>query len=151
MANAIGFRFWGDHFAFVVLTGTLAAPKLVAKDMCKCPKGETRPECLAWVRREIAEILDKHVVAVGLYKALEGIARVDPERAQLEGVAIERAWSGNGLAIEPKRKAQIKKITGFSDQARYIHRILDQVGLGDLDTAAYQDAAVAALSGLPER
>jgi len=150
--KSIGVRTQPEQYAYVIMEGTQAAPIVVVKGISKCPKGSTIPEKLKWARQDVQELLTRDAVAVARIKTVEGNARTkDPKRLQLEGVIVE------GIASHPCQPqtqllvtSQIKSATGFKNLARYMASLLNMETLQEVSTAAYEDAALAALAGLPK-
>ena len=148
----IGLRSFPDGFAFVVLDGTQANPLCVARDRHTLPAGASWPESLSWVRRQLDEILNTHQARATCIKTIEHNAmKKSIERLQIEAVIEEYLFSNRRIVCECRVKAQLKRaIPGFTEPARYIDRIVAQhQGLGELNTPAYQEATVAAISLLP--
>jgi len=149
----IGFRSFPDGFAYVVLDGSQSAPQVVAKNRVCLPKGESWPGCLSWVRRQLGEILNTYAVNAACIKTIEPVAkRKSAERIQVEAIIQEYLNTAHTLRCSVRIKSQLKRdIKGFTDAARYLDRVLvnNQV-LAELNTPAYQEATLAAVSELPE-
>ncbi len=149
----IGFRAFSDGFAYVVLGGTQAAPEPVANDYLAFPENETWSRRLAWLRRELIEILERHSVVAAALKAIERNAqRVSRERLQGEAIIQEVLQSRFHIECHSRVKAQIRTaIPGFKEPARYVDRVLDgSEALEQLKSPRFQEATLAALSALPE-
>lgn len=152
--KAIGFRCWKDRFAFVVLEGSQARPILVASKLRVAPPGLARYQVLSWFRENVQEVFETFRPGDGAFKVVEATSRTkDLGRAEMEGVLQETAYSHEfGLPIDRRLKSQLRKAIPVGDEpARYVHRVLNDVGLSQLDTERYRDAAVVALSCLPHQ
>ena len=148
--KSIGFRSWKDTFAFVVVKGTIQTPQIVEKKVVKAPGRFTRAMQLAWLRKEIHELLNRHKPDRALIKIQEKNARLKVlERAEFEGV-IQEACISHKLKLEPETrlKQQIKAATGYSGQAKYIDRFLKGLVPVSLQKKDYQEACLVALCGL---
>ena len=148
--RSIGFRCWKDTIAFVVLEGTASSVQLCANEKRSFPASATSAAQLAWVRREVHEILDAQLPGVGFLKVAESIARKkDLRRSEVEGVLKEAAIShAVNLEVAPVMKRQIKAATHFGQSAQYLGNALQDMGLSELRTTAYEEAALAALCGM---
>jgi hypothetical protein len=149
----MGFRSFPDGFAYVVLDGTQAAPKVIGKNRVSLPRNYSWPASLSWVRKQIAEILESHVVTSACIKVIEHTAqRKSVERFQIEAILAEYLHTKRSIDCTTRIKSQLKRdISGFTDPARYIEKVLTQSGvLAELNTKEYQDATLAALAELPE-
>jgi hypothetical protein len=151
--KSIGIRPHPEQYAYVILEGTQANPRLIDKGIAKCPKAVSDAEMLRWVRQDVQELLTRHNVAEAGIKTVEGNARSkNTKRLHLEGVVVEGVASH---ACQPRTKLlvtkQIKAATGFNDLARYMATLLEKDSLQEVSSAAYEDAALAALAGLPKQ
>jgi len=149
----IGFRSFPDGFSYVVLDGSQSDPKFVDKERVVLPKSVSWPEALSWVRRQTKEILDKHKAKKACIKTIEPIAlKKSRERLQIEALIQECLLSEKKIRCEVRVKQQMKKaIPGFTEPAKYLDRFLDTWDeLKGLNTPAFQEATIAALSLLPE-
>lgn len=110
-----------------------------------------RPEQLAWFKREIKELLDINDLDIAIFKATEPISRSkDPFRGELEGVLQETVFSHpKPTIIESRIKRQLNSKTN-ARKAKYLGELLSLDALQDLPKSKYEDACVAALSGLPK-
>ena len=147
----IGFRCYSDGFAFVVLEGTQANPKLVGHQRVSFPKNNSEGANLAWTRRQVGELLAKHKVANAAIKRAETNARRKSlPRAQVEGVVKEAVYAALDEQCVPLLKSQIKAaIPGFAAPARYLEEVLSGSALAKLNTTNYLDAACVAIAALP--
>ncbi|MCH8912954.1 MAG: bifunctional hydroxymethylpyrimidine kinase/phosphomethylpyrimidine kinase, partial [Planctomycetes bacterium] len=62
------FRCWKDRYAFVVLSGTVEKPRVLASGSQAQPKGASRPQAMSWFGREVHELLVKHQPDSGYYR-----------------------------------------------------------------------------------
>jgi hypothetical protein len=143
----IGFRCYHSSLAVVVLDGSSADPILIDHVHVSMPS-DARPSQLAWLRKEVREIVARVSPELVAYKAPEGSARTrDLGRAEAEGVLQEAVHSA-GIDVVRRLKTQIRVDIGFAQQARYLENALQNYpALGDLP-ANRRDAALAALSAL---
>ena len=150
--SAIGFRCFTDGFSFAVLEGSQQSPKCVAHQRLRFPKGLCRGAELAWLRKEIVELLERHDVSSANIKGVESVSqRKSPPRFEIEGVIKEAVYSSRGSDCISRVKSQLRRdISGFTRPARYLAEVLDSRTLGDLNSNTYSDAALAALAGLPK-
>ena len=149
----IGFRSFTDGFAYVVLDGRQSEPEVLAKERLWLPKGQNWPACLAWVRKQLSEVLQKFDINGACIKTIEPIAmKKSAKRLQIEAVILEYFQSAKSIDCTTKIKSQLKRdIRGFTDSARYLPRILTEISvLSQLNTAQYDEATIAAVSELPE-
>jgi hypothetical protein len=149
----IGIRSFPDGFAYVILDGSQASPICIAKERLNVPVGISWPEALAWVRRQVEEIMNAHRPVRACIKTVEHNAKKKSiERLQIEGVIFEYLFSSHRICCEGRVKAQIKRaIPCFNEPARYLNRLVaSHQHLNDLNTPVYQEATVAAISMLSE-
>lgn len=150
--KSIGIRAHPEQYVYVILEGTQTAPTIVDKGICMCPQGASTSDKLVWARNDVREVLTKHAVDCAQVKTVEGNARnKDPKRLQLEGVLVEGIASH---ACQPETrlvvKTQVKAATGFKKLAKYLAGLLANQTLTAVSSPAYEDAALAALAGLPK-
>ena len=149
----MGFRAFTDGFAYVVLEGTQSRARVLAKDRLCVPQTRSWPACLAWVRKQLAEIVHEYNAEAACIKTIEPVAKKKtPKRLQIEAVILEYWQSERSIDCGTKVKSQLKRdIVGFTDAARYLDRVLTESKmLADLIAPQYQEAAWAAISELPE-
>ena len=149
----IGFKSSINGFAYVVLQGTQSEPEVLEKDRLCLPKDHSWPACLAWVRKQLSETLQKFDVNAACIKIIEHKARKKSEkRLQIEAIIQEYLQSEKSIECMTRIKSQLRRdILGYTGPARYIERVLEQDEiLSDLNTPQYQEAALAAVSELPE-
>lgn len=149
--KSIGFRCWKDKFSYVIVEGTQDNPTRITDKHIKLPKNLSRPEQLAWFRREIKEIIDTNDLDIAIFKSTEPISRSkDPLRGELEGILQETIYSHQKpTQVEGRIKTQLNSKTN-ARKAKYLGELLEQQAFCDLSKANYEDACVAALSGLPK-
>jgi hypothetical protein len=149
----IGFRSFTDGFAYVVLEGRQSEPEVLAKERLCLPENQNWPACLAWVRKQLSEVLQKFDVNGACIKTIEPVAmKKSAKRLQIEAVIQEYLQSAKSIDCTTKIKSQLKRdIRGFTDPARYLARILaESEVLSDLNSPQYEEATIAAVSELPE-
>lgn len=148
--KSLGIRCWNDKFSYVILTGTQEEPEEVESNQLNLPNNRSRPQQLAWLRKEIHELLDKHEISIGCFKATEPISRSkDPKRGELEGVVQEAGISHDSqIIIEPRIKSQLNSKTN-ARKTKYLGELLEIEGLNHLNKTKFEDAIISALSGLP--
>ncbi len=149
----IGFRSFPDGFAYVILNGTQSSTEVVAKDRLSLPQNNSWPACLSWVRKQLSEILRNHNITSACIKTVEPMAKKKSvERFHIDAVILENIHSIKGIDCNTRIKSQLKRdIKDFTDPARYIERVLvEDSSLSELNNAQYQEAALAAVSELPE-
>lgn len=149
----IGFRAFSDGFTYVILDGTQAAPTVAAKDRLSLPKRASWPESLSWVRKQIEEISEQRNIEAACIKVVESNARKkSPLRFQIEAILQEYLLTERSITTTTRIKSQIKRdISGFSDSARYLERVLSgSSSLSELNTPQYHEATLAAVAELPE-
>lgn len=149
--KSIGFRCWKDKFSYVIVEGTQDNPTRITDKHIKLPKNLSRPEQLAWFRREIKEIIDTNDLDIAIFKSTEPISRTkDPLRGELEGILQETIYSHQKpTQVEGRIKTQLNSKTN-ARKAKYLGELLEHQAFCDLSKANYEDACVAALSGLPK-
>jgi len=149
----IGFRSFPDGFAYVVLQGNQSKPAFVAKDRLCLPENHSWPACLAWVRKQLSELLLQFDVDAACIKTIETMAKKkDPHRLQIEAVIQEYIYSTKSIECTTRIKSQLKRdIVNFNEPARYLERVLTENDtLAELNSAKYQEATLAAVSELAE-
>ncbi len=148
---ALGIRCWKDKFSFVLVSGTQKNPKLILSNHLKLPTNLSRPEQLVWFKREIKELLDTNDIDCVIFKATETISRSkDPQRGELEGVLQETVFSHpKNTTIQGRIKKQLFSKTN-ARKARYLGELLEMPIFTGLSKTKYEDASIAALSGLPK-
>lgn len=149
--KSIGFRCWKDKFSYVIVEGTQNAPNRLSENHLKLPSNMSRPEQLAWFKKEIKELLDTNDIDVGIYKATEPVSRKkDPSRGELEGILQETIYSHpKRTTIEGRIKNQLNSKT-TARKAKYLGELLEHDAFNDLAKSKFEDACVAAISGLPK-
>ena len=149
--KVIGFRCWKDKFSYVIIEGTQDNPNRLAENHLKLPKNCSRPEQLAWFRKEIKELIDINDIDYAIFKATEPISRTkDPARGELEGILQEVIYSHpKSTIVESRIKSQLNSKTN-ARKAKYLGELLELDAFNDLSKANYEDACIAALSGLPK-
>ena len=150
--SVIGFRCFKDSFSLVVLQGTQQKPKVIAFDRFKFPKDLSWGGKLAWLRREILEIITKYDITAAGMKKIEQIARRKSlERSEVEGVIKEAVYSMLSRDCTARIKTQLRRdIKGFKQPSRYLERVLTSRDLGMLNNPVYLDSALAAIAELPD-
>jgi len=80
------------------------------------------------------------------------VRKKSEKRLQIEAVIQEYLQSEKSIECTTRIKSQLRRdILGYTGPARYIERVLKQIEiLSDLNTPQYQEAALAAVSELPE-
>ena len=149
---SIGFRCWKDRLAFVVLDGSVSNPVLVDHGNGVAPRDVGRPDVLAWLRREVHEVLDANVgISTGFFRAAEKNSRARMDgRYEFEGVLQEAAFSHQlNLGLVARIKSQIKRDTGFAGPQSELGQLVTHPALASLAANTYEDAVLAALCGLP--
>jgi hypothetical protein len=149
--RAIGFRCWGDKIAWVVLNGTVNAPRLIAHGHANVPANSARAQQLAWLRREVANVARSHQVGRAYYRDVEGMSRgaATAPRYECHGV-LQEAWFSERptLPLEKRVMNQIKRDTGLTGGSEQIgDLVFDHEELCALP-AVYRDAIAVALCGL---
>src|SRR5690606_32303800 len=111
----------------------------------------SRPEQLAWFRMEIKEIMDTNDLDIAIFKATEPISQSkDPQRGEIEGILQETIFSHEKpTKVEGRIKTQLNSKTN-SKKAKYLGELLEHEAFCGLPKANYEDACIAALSGLPK-
>ena len=147
--KSIGIRCWKEKFSYVVVEGTQDEPIRISENHLKLPTTLSRPEQLAWFKREVKEILDTNDIDCAIFKATETISRSkDPLRGELEGILQETIFSHDKpTTVEGRIKTQLNSKTN-ARKAKYLGELLELDAFNDLSKTKYEDAAVAALSGL---
>jgi len=150
--KSIGFRCWKDKFSYVIVEGTQKDPVKIIENHLKLPPSQSRPEQLAWFKREIKEILDTNYLDFAIFKATETISRSkDPKRGELEGILQETVFSHEKpTIIEGRIKSQLNSKTN-SRKAKYLGELMVIDAFKGLSKLKYEDACVSALSGLPKK
>lgn len=150
--KSLGIRCWKDKFSYVLLEGTQENPVRLLENHLSLPRQGSRPEKLAWFRREIKELMDTNDIDSATFKATETISRSkDPLRGELEGILQETIHSHTKpTTVQGKIKKQLNSSTN-ARKAKYLGELLDVDAFEGLAKNKYEDAFVAALSGLPKK
>lgn len=149
----IGLRSFPDGFAYVILDGTQASPKVIGNERVPLPTNHTWPACLSWVRKQIAEILEPYTVESACIKTIEPMAwRKSAKRLQIEAILQEYFHTILSIDCTTRIKSQLKRdIRDFKDPTRYLERVLTQSDiLTALNTEEFREAALAGVAELPE-
>ncbi len=149
--KSIGIRCWKDKFSYVVLEGTQEEPTRLLENHLSLPQKLSRPEQLVWFKREIKELMDTNDIDCAIFKATETISRTkDPKRGELEGVLQETICSHpKSTTVAGKIKTQINKDTN-ARKAKYVGELIVSDAFDGLAKGKYEEAFIAALSGLPK-
>ena len=130
--KSIGIRCWKDKFSYVVLEGTQEEPTRLLENHLSLPQKLSRPEQLVWFKREIKELMDTNDIDCAIFKATETISRTkDP------------------TTVAGKIKTQINKDTN-ARKAKYVGELIVSDAFDGLAKGKYEEAFIAALSGLPK-
>lgn len=148
---SVGFKCAGGEFFFVVLKGTQQNPSLVEKGHRKVPKLATRSACLGWFRQNFKEVLQAHKLTSVSFRGIEPVSKNKSlDRSEAEGVLQEVAHSEFGIECKKRIKKQIAScLADFDGSAKYVQRVLPEIGLEELTKAGYDEAALVSLCGLP--
>jgi hypothetical protein len=149
--RAIGFRCFTDSISFVVLEGLQSSPQAIASECRSFPKGLKDFEYLSWVRKEVIEILNKYgaIESASVKIAERNTRKPHLGRAEVEGVLKEVLFTQANIKCVSRIKSQLKRDIGFEDSAKYVARVLPQIGLADLDKPNFQEATLACIAALP--
>ena len=149
--KSIGFRCWKDKFSYVIVEGSQDTPTRLAFNHLKLPNSMTRPEQLSWFRREVIEIMDTNDLEIAIFKATEPISQTkDPLRGELEGILQETIYSHEkSTQVVGRIKSQLNSRTN-ARKSKYLGELLKLEAFSDLPKTNFEDACVAALSGLPK-
>ncbi|MEG0984222.1 hypothetical protein [Algoriella sp.] len=150
--KSIGFRCWKDKFSYIILSGTQENPIIISQNHLSLPKSSSRAEQLAWFRKEILEIMDTKNIDAAIFKATETISRTkEPQRGELEGILQEAIFSHpKTTTVEGKIKKQLHCST-TARKAKYLGELLELPVFSDLAKSKYEEACIAAISGLPKQ
>lgn len=148
---AIGFRCWKDKYSYVIVEGTQDNVERKASNHVRFPGSMSRPEQLAWFRKEIKELFDTNEIDAAIYKATENNSRTkDMARGQVEGVLQEVIFSHATKAnVEGRVKNQLTSKT-TSRKPKYLGELIDIEAFEGLGKGNFDEACIAALSGLPK-
>jgi Holliday junction resolvasome RuvABC endonuclease subunit len=149
----LGFRCWPDQFTYVVLQGTVTAPKPVTSGTVKIPADSDRPAFLNWISTEVRTILKRHTPTGCSYKAIEPKAQKNSSllrRAQVEGVVQAVVHESGCRDIASYTKQQIKARIGFGGTAKDVAQALDGGPLQEFSGNDFEEAALAAWVSLPD-
>ena len=96
-------------------------------------------------------IMDINDLDIAIFKATEPISKSkDPHRGELEGILQETIFSHKKpTQVEGRIKTQLNSKTN-SRKAKYLGELLEHSVFNNLSKVNYEDACVAALSGLPK-
>jgi Holliday junction resolvasome RuvABC endonuclease subunit len=149
----LGLRCWPDHFAYVVLDGTIAKPNPITSGKVEIPADNDRPAFLDWISREVKTILTRHNPARCSYKSIEPRAKKNSNllrRAQVEGV-VQAVVHGFGCkTIGSYTKQQLKARIAFSGTAKEVAKALQDSPLQKFYGTQFEEAALVAWASLPE-
>ena len=149
--SVMGLRCFNEGFSCVVLQGNQQSPQLIMNDKYTFPVNLSWGGKLAWLRKQVFELLEQHeITAVGM-KSIEPIVRQKPsKRLEVEGVIKEAVHVSLGCDCTPRIKSQLKRdIADFTQTARYLGSVLTSRGLSLLNNDSFRDAALAAIAELP--
>lgn len=150
--KSIGFRCWKDKFSYVIVEGTQENPIKLCENHLSLPKLKSRPEQLAWFKNEIKEIIDTNNIDCAIFKETEKISRSkDPQRGELEGILQETIFSHEKkTSVVGRIKSQLNSKTN-ARKAKYLGELMEIEAFQGLSKSKYEDACVAALSGLSKK
>ena len=147
----LGLRCSNKDYAFAVLDGKKAAPKLVSQGLVAFPKGFSRIQSVVWFLYELDSLLNKHPCSQILMKAFEGMARNNSfvDRIEHEAVAYFAANRKGIKLVTRKVKNTIAKDLGLKGRGRYL-ATLDTSSIADFTQLdeKIQEAVLSAWSGL---
>lgn len=149
----LGLRCSNLGYSYVVMTGTKAAPAMLAHNTVLAPKGYVTPPRLKWMCHEITDLCRKHNIRAIFMKGTEGLASRGAtfvDRIEMEAMVY---YSGHELGIRhivKKVKSTIAKDLGQKGKAKYLQTMDTSCfpALADLDEKEHE-AALTVWSGLP--
>jgi phosphohistidine swiveling domain-containing protein len=124
----IGLRCSNTDLSYAILSGSKAAPQLVASDTLVLPQGYTRPQALKWLLLELEGLSKKHSISLWAIKGAEAIAkkgREFVERIENEAMILLHAGNINADKVIRKVKATIAKDLGLPGKASALTTDLD--------------------------
>lgn len=147
----IGLRCYTEGFSWVVLQGTQQSPQRIANERFSFPVNCSRGAKLAWLRKQIFELLRQHEITAAGIKTIESNARQKPpKRFEVEGVVQEAVHALLSCDCKPRIMSQLRRdIADFDRAAKYLGSVLTERGLSELNNENFKDAALAAIAELP--
>jgi hypothetical protein len=147
----LGLRCSNKDYAFAVLDGKQAVPKLIVQGLVAFPKGVSRIQSVVWFSHELDTLLNEHPCSQILMKAFEGMTRNSSfvDRVEHETVAYFSANRKGIKLVARKVKSTIAKDLRLKGRGRYL-ATLDTSSITDfalLDDKV-QEAVLTAWSGL---
>lgn len=148
----LGLRFSNSDYTWVVMTGTQAAPVIVATGHAKMPKGLHRPQTLSWFCQEIELLVSQNNCSQICMKKTEAMARKGNHyemRVEHETTAFVAAANHGIKAVYKKVNATIAKDLGLKGKGKYL-KTFDTTAIPDFEerTANEKDAIMVAWSNL---
>ena len=149
--RVLGLRTYRDHVRWASVDGAdRASATLAAYDTLQPPAGE-RGASLAWIRRQIAVLVEQEQPDAAVLSPAEGSNATNAltERAQMDGVVLE-ALHVLGIPTKTKKSTTLRHNFGASTVAE-LAKTLGRIPLiaAIPPTSARRDPAVAAVSELP--
>ncbi|MCH7639656.1 MAG: hypothetical protein IH855_09370 [Bacteroidetes bacterium] len=149
---AIGIRAFTNGFSYVALSGTQSNPKIESYERYSFPSGNQDPQNLSWLRKQLAEVVERVAPTCACIKMIEPVSRKkSPGRIRVEAVVLEYLYTSLGIVCSERIKAQLRRdIQDFDDPARYLEKVLsDSDTLDTLNHASFQEATLTAIAELP--
>jgi hypothetical protein len=128
----LGLRCSTKDYAYAILDGKKAAPKVIGRALVHFPKGFSRLQSVVWFSQELDALLGQHSCSLIVMKAFEGMTRNSSfvERIEHETVAYFAAAKRGIKSVTRKRKSTIARDFGLKGSGKY---------LATLDTSSIDD------------
>jgi Holliday junction resolvasome RuvABC endonuclease subunit len=147
--RTVGVRCTKDRIDWAVVDGDQrSSASLVDRDLVSIPPGE-RGEQLAWVRKEVQELMERFAVdAVAIRVAESGGQSVSLGRSEVEGV-VQEAFAAGGAC--PTRHVAASIRGAFRAKTKKaLEPLLEAVPLVAATPATRREAVISAVALLPE-
>jgi hypothetical protein len=125
--NILGLRCSNKDFAYVLMSGTKAAPQLAECRTLAYPKNFAHPRSLLWFTQEIEQLIRKHSVQGIVMKRSEGRSKGGSfeMRVEYEAAAYLAAARCNVMRAFKKVKSTLAKDLGLKGRAHYLDTSLN--------------------------
>lgn len=140
----MGIRCTTSSLAVAVVEGTRQVPALVSEQEIRFPKKVSGPALLAWIRKEVQDLIRTHAPEAVILKGPETFPRAPSrERLEIEAIVQEAAFSAGVADVTVLNKAQLKKALNTDEPARYVSRFASALVEGEERREAVTAAATA--------
>lgn len=146
--RVLGIKCAKKELGWMVLDGTARGDAVViAFDQAKAPPGDDRAEILAWARKELLEVIEKHKPEAAALRATEGPSG-SFQRAEVDGV-VQATLYERGIPVSRLVNASIRSKYKARNNVALDAAVADLPAFTGKTTKAQKELLTVAASILP--